>query len=654
MRTSNSLRLLWAALAVALLSACGNNSSTTTVVDDPLSKGANNALVTAVDAFRPTVTEVNSNSPMQPRDLNAAPVATNIALGAPPSIQMSTAANNNTGAAEDNMGKPLQIGFGREVAQTATTTGVLQLLNWKTTSAGRQAAAINFNSTGAKAMRIGLLINQLPETATLRFYAKGATTAFEVKGSEVLAVIAKNLAAGDKTDAGRTYWAPTIDGADATIEIELPKNVASSAVSIAMPSISHIFMSNKEINTATAQVNYTGDTNAGLSCQIDVTCASPRPASTDAVVHIRFVDGPSTYICSGTMLNDNINSATPYLLTANHCISSQTVASTTEAWFKYRSTTCNDGTSGEYYLMLDRYAGTDLLYTAYSTDSTLLKLRSAPNVAGILYAGWDASTAPAVATTVHSIHHPRGDQQRLSRGSITSYSVRDAVNPNSFWSSNIASGTILDVTLTTGLTEGGSSGSGLFKGTDANPQLIGQLFGGSAAVCGSPKYNVYGRFDVAYKAGMSDWLTQGVKTVSQLYDASTGVHYYTISVTDASNFISANSSYSNQGNSFKASTVTASGLSPVYKFYNTGNGTYFYTISEKERAAVATNAPRMRYDGIAWYANATSVSGTVPLYRAFNTATGSQYFSLSSTTRANFIAANPQFKVDGIAYYVQP
>jgi lysyl endopeptidase len=325
-----------------------------------------------------------------------------------------------------------------------------------------------------------------------------------------------------------------------------------------------------------------------------------------------------------------------------------------QAWFKYRSTTCNDGTSGEYYTMANNFAGADLLYTAYGTDSTLLKLRSVPNVAGILYAGWDATTAPTVATSVHSIHHPKGDQQRLSRGTITSYSIRDATNENSFWNSNVASGTILDVTVSTGLTEGGSSGSGLFKGTDANPQVIGQLYGGSAPACGTPKYNVYGRFDVAYNAGMSDWLTQGVKTVSQLYNASTGVHYYTIGVTDANNVTSSNPAYSNQGGSFKASTVPAAGLSPVHRFFDTINGTTFYTISEKERAAVATNTPRMRYDGIVWYANATSVVGTVPLYRALNTITGSQFFTLNSATRTTFIAANPQFKTDGIAFYVQP
>lgn len=538
MKTISKLILL--ALTTSVLAACSNNS------EDPssLTSKTNSTTVAAtgsissesalsVDSFRPSANIAAQESPMKARDMSAAPVATNVSLGAPLSSQSASARANNETVANDHMGKPMQIGFGRNVAQTSTATATQQLLAWKTTASGGQVAAINFNSTGAKGIRIGLLVTQLPETATLRFYAKGATTAFEVKGAAVLEVLAKNLAAGDKTDEGRTYWLPSVDGADATVEIELPSGISSSTVTVSIPSISHIFMSSKEISSATAQLNYAGDTNLGLSCQVDVTCSAPIPAATDAVVHLRFIKNSGTYICSGTMLNDTISSATPYLLTANHCIDNQTVASTLTSWFKYRSTTCNDGTTGEYYPTL---GGADLLYTAYGTDSTLLKLRAAPAVTGVLYAGWDATTAPAVSTNAHSIHHPRGDQQRLSRGSIVGYSTRNATNPNSFIPSNVTNGAILDVTLTTGLTEGGSSGSGLFKGTDANPILIGQLFGGStpgnaangfipACSAANPSIamqpnNVYGRFDVAFKDGMNDWLAPTGRKVKYDFNAS--------------------------------------------------------------------------------------------------------------------------------------
>ena len=640
---------------LALLTACVQNNSNIADTDSVSSsaKISDVALAKSVDAYRPPESAKAENTSLKLRDLSVAPAATNIALGTPMVSQVDQARKNNAATAENNMGKPLQIGFGREVAQTSTPAATQQVLKWKTTASGSQVAAINFNSTGAKGIRVGLLVTQLPETATLRFYAKGAAAAFEVKGSEVLAVLAKNLAAGDKTDAGRTYWGPAVAGVDATVEIEIPASVSASSVSVAVPAITHNFMSRKEVSSITAEDTYPAGSNQGLTCQVDVNCTAPVPAATDAVAWIFFNEGAGSYICSGTLLNDNINSATPYILTANHCVSTQTVASTVYTEFKYRSLACNNATTGEYYPTLTD--GADLLYTAYATDTTLIKLIGSPSVAGVLYAGWDATTPPAVSTAVHSVHHPMGDQQRLSRGTVTSYSVRSTTNANTFFGSNITNGTILDVTLTTGMTEGGSSGSSLLKGTDSNPIVIGQLFGGNAAVCGQPKYNVYGRFDVAFKGGMSDHLTQGNKRVQRFYNKNSGTHFYTISAYEK-NYLRTDfpTVFNDEGAPFAASTITAAGLSPVHRFYNLNLGVYFYTISEPERAFVVTNLPQMRYEGIAWYANATTVAGTVPLYRFYNTQKGVHFYTVSAAERDSVIANLPQMTYEGAAYYVLP
>jgi hypothetical protein len=336
------------------------------------------------------------------------------------------------------------------------------------------------------------------------------------------------------------------------------------------------------------------------------------------------------------------------------------VASTLYTEFKYRSLFCNNATSGEYYPTT--VTGAALLYSATNTDSTLVRLNGSPSTS-VLFAGWDATTSPATSTVVHGIHHPQGDQQRISRGTVTSYFSR--VGTTGISTSTIGSGTILGITQTSGNTEPGSSGSGLFKGTDTNPVLIGQLFGRLVAqaptvdpgeVCENSAFTrIYGRFDIAYNAGMSDWLNQGVKTVTQFYNAATGIHYYAFGLTDKNNFATANPSFANQGTSFQVSSYQTGGLSPVHRFYNTSNGTYFYTISEKERAAVASNTPRMRYDGVVWYASATLTSAnSLTVYSAFNKVTGSQFFTTSLTTRNNLIAANSQFVADGIAFYVTP
>ncbi len=668
------LKLLLLSLASSVLVACSNNNTeqTSSASLAATTSPELTANIQAVDAYRPVTSSTVTESPLKPRDLNLAPPPTNIVLGAPQSSLTEATRKSNEVTATDQLGKPLQIGFGRDVAQTATASATNQALKWQATKSGGQVAAINFNSSGAKGMRIGLLVTQLPETATLRFYAKGATTSFDVKGTAVLDLLSKNLAAGDTSNDARTYWSPVLKANNGTLEIEIPAGVNTSYVQVSIPVISHFFMSMSEALSISAQSTYdgsnpyrTGNSSTQI-CQVDVTCITPStpalPAASDAVAWVvynrNFVTG-SAYMCSGTLLNDNLNSATPYLLTANHCISSQTVASTVYTEFKYRSLACNNATSGEYYPTPD--TGANLLYTASATDSTLLKLNSSPSTS-VLFAGWDATTAPAISTTVHSIHHPQGDQQRLSRGTISSYFAR--IGTSGMSSSNIGSGTILGVAQTAGNTEPGSSGSGLFKGTDANPIVIGQLFGRLVAqspavdpgdVCAnSTLERIYGRFDVAFNSGISDFLVQGVKGVSRFFNTQTGAHFYSISATEANSIKTNLPQFNYEGTPFKASTIAGAGLSPVYRFFNTRVGVHFFTNSAVERDNVIANLPVYQYEGIGWYAYANNAAGTVPLYRFFNTSNGVHFYTISAAERDSVIANLKQFKYEGVAYYVLP
>jgi hypothetical protein len=293
------------------------------------------------------------------------------------------------------------------------------------------------------------------------------------------------------------------------------------------------------------------------------------------------------------------------------------------------------------------------MYTAYGTDSTFLRLNTAPPT-GVLFAGWDA-TPPPTNTAITNIHHPKGDPQRITTGRISTYYTRDPVATTSFYGSDINNGTFLAITLTSGLTEPGSSGSGVFKGTNTNPQLIGQLFGGPTPSCSSTlPTNVYGRFDLAYNAGVSTWLSpQG--SVNRFYNTSTGTHFYTINLGEK-DYLQTNfpTLFSFEGTPFKAETMQKSGLSPVHRFYNLNLGVHFYTISEPERAFVVANLPQMRYEGVAWYANVTSVGGTIPLYRFYNRDKGVHFYTVSAAERASVIANLPQMNDEGIAYYVLP
>lgn len=658
-----NLKQLSTIFVLALLTACGNNTSTINSADggaggktaasltgSPLGNAPTTAAQSA-DAYTPPVNTPPANapradSPMKARDMTVAPAAAAINLGAPLAGQAAIA--SQTGSGGD--GKPLQIGFNRDVAQTGTATATKQVLKWQVSASGGLVAAVNFSSTGAKGLRVGLLVTQLPASATLRFYAKGAATAFEVKGAEVLRVLATNLAAGDTSDAGRTYWGPVVSGTDATLEIELPAGVAADAVEVSIPKVAHLFMSMNDANTIAPQATDTV-ANKGLLCQIDVKCTTPLPAASDAVLRLTFNDGTGSYLCSGTLLNDSSSSGTPYVLTANHCFSSQTAASSLYSESRRRSSSCNS-TNIDYFPTA--IGGATLLYTAYNTDSTLVRLNGNPQ-AGVLFAGWDASIDIPVGTAITNIHHPQGDAQRLSRGTITGYLNR------SFNPTPTSLSTVWDVALTTGLTEAGSSGSGLFKGTDANPQLIGQLFGGVAPSCSNTSVrDVYGRFDVAFRAGMSAWLSPADaaaiairQPVYRFYVPQSGVYFYTIYTSERDTILATLSNvFTYEGIAFYASPTPTAGYSDIYRFRNTLNGSYLYTISEDEKNSILQGYPQYALEGTAWYAEPSAAGGGSPLYR-FRTNNNSHIYTAYESEKASILANYPNFVLEGPAYYVK-
>ena len=206
------------------------------------------------------------------------------------------------------------------------------------------------------------------------------------------------------------------------------------------------------------------------SGHVDVTCAeSPIVQSlADAVARIRFEDGGTTYVCTGTLLNetDTPDVFEPYFLTANHCVGTDTVAATVEALWRWRRAAC------DFPLRDPRAAttvGADLLATSPAQDATLLWLKeSLPE--GLAYAGW--SIAPVQqGMSVFSVHHPAGDWARYSEGRVQRNDVRVTLEDGSI----VYNALIAD--WSRGLTEGGSSGAGLFDGG----RLLGVLSGGEGS-----------------------------------------------------------------------------------------------------------------------------------------------------------------------------
>jgi hypothetical protein len=149
--------------------------------------------------------------------------------------------------------------------------------------------------------------------------------------------------------------------------------------------------------------------------------------------------------------------------------------------------------------------GATLLYNTATTDTSLVRLSGTPP-GGAMYAGWSVGSAAGVGAPVTGIHHPRGDLQKISFGSIVSYTTCTASSDEMFScdGASSANGTFMDVQWASGMTEAGSSGSGLFLNN--GHYLLGQLYGGDGTSCTDRGTDTYGRFDVAYRAGLYKFL----------------------------------------------------------------------------------------------------------------------------------------------------
>lgn len=660
-----SLRLSLTALTLCFLAACGNNSNQATTTDATLKSSqvsANPPVVTSVNAYTPLAvqpdTAVQLVKHTETAKSQSAKQAVRIELKAPTTQELaplSKQANKN----EQGVAKLQQIGFSRTIDQTGNAKNTGTLLKWQSLSNGNSLAVIQIQSVGAKGIRMGLMVNALPANALLRVHNGQGGEAFQIQASHVLKLIQSNIAADGDNSNAHIYWTPMTFGAASLLEIELPVGSDVSAVDVSIPTISHAVQTPLD-----PTLNGTDQTKVAGACNVDAMCTLP-PAM-NAIARTIFQLNGSTYVCSGTLLGDSVASNTPYFLTAYHCISSQTVASSVQTYWFWRSNACNSTTinpswegrySGASYLW-GRYgvsAGTATAYTPDGTDTSFLKLLDTPP-AGAMFAGWNVN--PQVASTTINyigLHHPTGDLLKRSDGKIVSYSI--SLADGDYTSTTISTLPRYRVGWTSGITEGGSSGSPLFlNGASTNPQVVGQLYGGSSSCTNPTGTDSYGRFDIAYQIGLSDWLNPiGNKRVARFYNQNSGTHFYTISASEGT-YLKTNfpSTFSYEGTPFSASVTAGAGLSPVHRFYNLSLGVHFYTISEAERAWVVANLPQMRYEGVAWYANPTVTTGTIPLFRFYNRDKGVHFYTVSAAERDSVIANLPQMNYEGIAYYVLP
>jgi len=323
-------------------------------------------------------------------------------------------------------------------------------------AAGELVWGARFEVADAYRLRLHLTEVELPEGTQMWVYGGGnELVAF---GLELL------------SEEERSLWTPSIGGGVIHLEVQVPAGSegADNAGSFVLADVAEIFQLDP---AGRPLVGVSPAPSHDLSCLVDAQCITPATFDVidlvqQAIARLQFMVGSSVAVCSGGLLNDTVPAtAIPFFQTANHCISTQSVTNTLEAFWDYYAPSC--GAPWPNLGSLPRSNGGMLLATGESSDFSLLRLHSIPPNRAFL--GWNADPAAVPhGTVLHRVSHPLGFAQAYSR---------TLVNVNAPVCSGVSRPGFLYQTSDLGGTQVGSSGSPVIL---PGGFMVGQL----AGLCG--------------------------------------------------------------------------------------------------------------------------------------------------------------------------
>ena len=395
-------------------------------------------------------------------------VELNVDVSTAPSVQLG-GVDVNALLAEDAVtdlgGKCMRYGLGRDIQ---VTIGDGQ---WYELPDGGRLWAVEIQAAAAVGIRLHFADMQLAPGGRVVVYS----------------VTQPDLVAGPYYERGLLgtgeFWSPTRPGERVRVEYHVPAlkpGFQPPASPFVIDRMQHIYRDPSQFETREG------------NCYEDVTCYPAYANLSHACAGIGFINSNALY-CSGQLLNTQITDLTPYFITANHCLSSNATAQSSEIFWLFQTSTCNgsppalsNGPQSNVCTLLSTNSASD--YTLLMVEGTIPR--------NLLYwAGWDSGSQPN-GQPVACIHHPGGAYKRISFGTKDStLACGGADHIRSNW---------------TGLsfTEPGSSGSGLFR--QDNQRFIGQLHCGPS-YCGAPpdaRNDQYGAFSTTYP-NISGFLASG-------------------------------------------------------------------------------------------------------------------------------------------------
>jgi hypothetical protein len=354
----------------------------------------------------------------------------------------------------------------------------------------------------------------LPEGAKFFVYSE------ETKQS--IGAITSEYIGGDRENP-IAFATALIYGEDVVFEYWQPASVKEPAViSISRIDYGYRYVSNPYADTLQ-------DLRASASCEININCPEGNnwQIEKNAVARVSMYGPLGSGWCSCALVNNTNNDYTPYVLTANHCLSavgldavSNNNAGQCVFYWGYEFPGC---TGGGLIKLKGTTTGATVTANNTVSDFGLFQLSQDPrNVPEITlhYLGWDRSGSTPTGGV--GIHHPQGDIKKISIEN-NPFSTSSWNGTNNHWL----------LYFDSGIVEHGSSGSPIF---DQNKRVVGQLHGNQnynpdIPYCNQPRAE-YGKFSVSWTGNgdtdnrrrLQPWLDPAETNPQTL----NGITFYTI------------------------------------------------------------------------------------------------------------------------------
>ena len=389
--------------------------------------------------------------------------------------------------ARDKNGMFYRIGVASSASITPTSAGL-----WTTLPNGDKIWQLKVKATGAEALSFLF--------STFKLYDNASFWVQDMQGKALYKTLTKN----DVLDHFQQH-VELCFGDEMVLNLLEPAGTKASEFYLDQIMFDYRSTGNPNVNKI----------NESDACQVNVNCTPEGNNWQDekrGIARILVVDGNQQGWCSGTLINNTSQDCKPYFLTALHCGVTSTTANFNQwkFYFRYEATACTNPTSVG---TLANNVITGCVKKATSNDGggdtgsdfLLVQLGSTANEAATIttlksanfnayWNGWDANNT--ASNNGVSIHHPAGDIKKIS--AYTTNTTTAGWNGNgvqSHWQM-VWSAT----TNGHGVTEGGSSGSPLFRYNGGSSRVIGTLTGGGSFCNATSSPDYYGKMSYHWQS----------------------------------------------------------------------------------------------------------------------------------------------------------